>query len=159
MKKRIIVTAAITACLALWGAVWPQAETVGEPPASPQTPAVSAPEPIVTEVKLETEIDFPAEKGDLTCRALVETYHKVKGKKLPWDDYKTPRFDDEAIQAIRDVADKYDIPVELITKLIVSVDTNKHITKNNKMQKAFDSIIGQGWLHYNSVEGALNHED
>ncbi|MFQ9443832.1 MAG: hypothetical protein ACLR01_03065 [Vescimonas sp.] len=73
-----------------------------------------------------------------------ETYHKVKGKKLPWDDYKTPRFDDEAIQAIRDVADKYDIPVELITKLIVSVDTNKHITKNNKMQKAFDSIIGQG---------------
>lgn len=85
--------------------------------------------------------------------------HKVKGKKLPWDDYKTPRFDDEAIQAIRDVADKYDIPVELITKLIVSVDTNKHITKNNKMQKAFDSIIGQGWLHYNSVEGALNHED
>ena len=74
-------------------------------------------------------------------------------------DYKTPRFDDEAIQAIRNVADKYDIPVELITKLIVSVDTNKHITKNNKMQKAFDSIIGQGWLHYNSVEGALNHED
>ena len=62
MKKRIIVTAAITACLALWGAVWPQAETVWEPPASPQTPAVSAPEPIVTEVKLETEIDFPAEK-------------------------------------------------------------------------------------------------
>lgn len=62
MKKRIIVTAAITACLALWGAVWPQAETVGEPPASPQTPAVSAPEPIVAEVKLETEIDFPAEK-------------------------------------------------------------------------------------------------
>ena len=79
--------------------------------------------------------------------------------KFPWDDYKTPRIDDEAIQAIRDVADKYDIPVELITKLIVSVDTNKHITKNNKMQKAFDSIIGQGWLHYNSVEGALNHED
>ena len=65
----------------------------------------------------------------------------------------------DLIQAIRDVADKYDIPVELITKLIVSVDTNKHITKNNKMQKAFDSIIGQGWLHYNSVEGALNHED
>lgn len=28
MKKRIIVTAAITACLALCAAVWPQAETV-----------------------------------------------------------------------------------------------------------------------------------
>ena len=62
MKKRIIIAAAFTACLALCDAVWPQAETVGETPAPPQTPAVSAPEPIVAEVKLETEIDFPAEK-------------------------------------------------------------------------------------------------
>ena len=62
MKNRIIITATFAACLALCAAVWPQAETVGEPPASPQTPAVSAPEPIVAEVKLETEIDFPAEK-------------------------------------------------------------------------------------------------
>ena len=35
----------------------------------------------------------------------------------------------------------------------------KHFTKNNKMQKAFDSIIGQGWLNSNSVERAFNHED
>ena len=33
MKKRIIVTAAITACLALCAAVWPQAETVEKTPA------------------------------------------------------------------------------------------------------------------------------
>ena len=62
MKKRIIVTAAITACLALCAAVWPQAETVGETSAPPQTPAVSAPEPIAAEVKLEAEIDLPTEK-------------------------------------------------------------------------------------------------
>lgn len=62
MKKRIIIAAAFTACLALCAAVWPQAETVGETPAPPQTPAVSAPEPIVAEVKLETEIDLPQEK-------------------------------------------------------------------------------------------------
>lgn len=62
MKKRIIIAAAFTACLALCAAVWPQAETVGETPAPPQTPAVSAPEPIVAEVKLETEIDLPTEK-------------------------------------------------------------------------------------------------
>lgn len=61
MKKRIIAVA-FTACLALFDAVWPQAETVGETPAPPQTPAVSAPEPIVAEVKLETEIDLPPEK-------------------------------------------------------------------------------------------------
>ncbi len=99
------------------------------------------------------------EEGDLTCRSLVDTYYKVKGEKLPWDDYKTARFDDEAISSIEQVSEKYNIPVELITKLIVSVDKNKHITRNNKMQKAFDQIIGQGWLHYDAVEGVLDNEN
>lgn len=99
------------------------------------------------------------EEGDLSCRKLVDTYHKVKGKKLPWDDYKTPRFDDEAISAIEEVADKYDIPFELITKLIVSVDENKHITRNNKMQKAFDQIINQNWLHFNTIERVFEDEN
>ena len=83
----------------------------------------------------------------------------MKGKKLPWDSYKAPRFDEEAIVAIEEVAAKFDIPVELITKLIVSVDENKHITRNNKLQKAFDQIISQNWLHYNSIERAFDNED
>lgn len=62
MKNRIIIVAAITARLALCAAMWPQAETVGETPVLSQTPAVSAPEPIVAEAKLETEIDLPPEK-------------------------------------------------------------------------------------------------
>lgn len=62
MKKRIIIAAAFTACLALRAAMWSQAETIEETPALPQTPAVSAPEPIVAEAKLETEIDLPPEK-------------------------------------------------------------------------------------------------
>lgn len=99
------------------------------------------------------------EEGDLSCRRLVDSYYKVKGKKLPWDDYKTPRFDPEAISAIEEVADKYDIPVELITKLIVSVDENKHITRNNKMQKAFDQIINQNWLHFNAIERVFEDEN
>ncbi len=99
------------------------------------------------------------EEGDLSCRRLVDSYYKVKGKKLPWDDYKTPRFDPEAISAIEEVADKYDIPVELITKLIVSVDENKHITRNNKMQKAFDQIINQNWLHFNTIERVFEDEN
>lgn len=47
MKKRIIIAVAFTACLALCAAVWPQAETVGETPAAPQTPAVTAQGPTV----------------------------------------------------------------------------------------------------------------
>lgn len=99
------------------------------------------------------------DEGDLYCRNLVEIYFDVKGKKLPWDEYKAPRFDNEAISAIEDVAQKYQIPFELISKLIVSVDANKHVTRSNKMQKAFDQIINQSWLHYDAIEGALNHED
>ena len=49
MKKRIIVTAAITACLALCAAVWPQAETIEETPALPETPAVTTPRPTLPE--------------------------------------------------------------------------------------------------------------
>ncbi len=114
---------------------------------------------LITKSELKVIDKMWDDDGDLYCRNLVEIYYKVKGEKLPWDEYKVPRFDDEAICAIEEVAKKYQIPFELITKLIVSVDTNKHITRSNKMQKAFDQIINQNWLHYDAIEGALNNED
>lgn len=49
MKKKIIATAAIAACLALCAAVWPQAETVEEIPPSSETHAVTALQPTPTE--------------------------------------------------------------------------------------------------------------
>jgi len=99
------------------------------------------------------------EEGDLSCRKLVDTYYKIKHKKLPWHDYKVARFDEEAIASIKIVADKYNIPLELITKLIILVDEYKNITRNNKLQKSFDQIINQNWLHYNSIEKGLKDED
>ena len=114
---------------------------------------------LITKEELKVIDKMWDEEGDLTCRNLVDIYFKVKGKKLPWDEYKIPRFDNEAITAIEQVSIKHNIPVELITKLIVSVDTNKHITRNNKMQRAFDQIINQGWLHYDAVEGVINNEN
>ena len=33
------------------------------------------------------------------------------------------------------------------------------IISNNKLQKAFDQIISQNWLHYNSIERAFDNED
>lgn len=62
MKKRIIVTAAITACLALCAAVWPQAETIEETPAPHQTTTVIAPEATIVELKTEAETVLPSEK-------------------------------------------------------------------------------------------------
>lgn len=57
MKNRIIVTAAITACLALCAAVWPQAETVEETPTPSETTAVTASQPTLPEPE---ELILPA---------------------------------------------------------------------------------------------------
>ena len=62
MKKRIIVTAAITACIALCAAVWPQAETVKETPALKETTVMTAPKATVEELKTEVETVLSAEK-------------------------------------------------------------------------------------------------
>lgn len=114
---------------------------------------------LITEVELKTIDKMWDEEGDLSCRMLVNTYSKVKGKKLPWDDYKVSRFDNEAIKMIHHIADKYDLPIELITKLIIIVDCNKNLTKSNKLQKSFDQIINQGWLHYDVLKEVNSGED
>lgn len=51
-------------------------------------------------------------EGDLTKRALVDTYYKVFGERLPWDPYKEPLFDEEGIAQIKAVAEEYDLPEE-----------------------------------------------
>ena len=49
MKNRIIIAAAITACLALRAAVWPQTEKVEKTPAPSKTTAVTTPRPTLPE--------------------------------------------------------------------------------------------------------------
>ena len=81
MKKRIIIAAAFTACLALRAAMWSQAETIEETPALPQTPAVSVPEATVVELdpggRHRTEVSTcgntrsPVRTGARTCPGSV----------------------------------------------------------------------------------------
>ena len=62
MKKKIIVTTAITACIALCAAVWPQAETVDETPIPNAIPTVSTQKATVEEPKAEAKTASPTEK-------------------------------------------------------------------------------------------------
>lgn len=62
MKNRIIVTTAISACLALCAAVWPQAKTIKETPLPSKMAAVYAPKATVEELKAEGETVSPTEK-------------------------------------------------------------------------------------------------
>ena len=66
---------------------------------------------LITESELKVIDKMWDEEGDLTCRTLVDTYSRVKDEKLPWDEYKVPRFDNEAIIEIKEVSNRHNIPV------------------------------------------------
>lgn len=98
-------------------------------------------------------------EGDLSKRLLVDTYYEVYGQRLPWDPYKEPLFDEEGISEIKSVAQEYDLPEELVTKLIVTVEKNKHITRNSRLQKEFDKVMQQEWIHFDAIRDGMNNEN
>lgn len=65
----------------------------------------------------------------------------------------------EIIDRIKSAAEEADIPFELITKLIVSINNNKYIARSSKMQKEFDRLINQEWIHYENIQAGLDDED
>lgn len=100
--------------------------------------------------------------GDLYRRTLVDIYSKVKGKKLPWDEYRTPLYNKETINLIKKNCKKYDMDFELFSKLVIAIEQNKHNTRSNKLTKTFDRIINEGWLHFDAIEagkGAIENEN
>ena len=99
------------------------------------------------------------DEGDLSRRTLVDLYYEIKGKHLPWDDYKVPVFSEEVIDEIKKQCQENNIEFELISKLIVEIEANKNYTKSSRVTKAFDRIINQGWLHFETIQRGLNHED
>lgn len=98
-------------------------------------------------------------EGDLTRRSLVEIYYTVKGEKLPWDQFKMPVFPEETILEIQRLCEETDVEFELISKLIIAIDSNKNYSNTSMVTKAFDRILNQGWLHFDSIEKGLQHED
>jgi len=98
-------------------------------------------------------------EGDLSRRKLVDIYFDVYGERLPWDRYKDALYAPEIIDRIKSAAEEADIPFELITKLIVSINNNKYIARSSKMQKEFDRLINQEWIHYENIQAGLDDED
>ena len=94
MKKRIIVTAvtaAITACLALCAAVWPQAETVEKTPAPSETTAVTTPRPTLPEAE-KPVLPVVTEKKESEMLE-AESAPEVATEELP---IPVPEIEDEA---------------------------------------------------------------
>ncbi len=93
-------------------------------------------------------------EGDLSRRRLVEIYSEIMGEHLPWDDLKVPLYSEETLDIVNEMCKEYDVDFELISKLLVTVEANKHYTRGNKVQKAFDKVVNEGWLHYSNIQKA-----
>ena len=91
-------------------------------------------------------------EGDIYRRSLVDLYFEIKKKRLPWDAYRTPLFDKETLKVLDKKCSEYDLPYELISKLIISVHKNKYKTRSNSISKAFDQVINEGWIHHSNIE-------
>ena len=91
MKNRIIIAAAITVCLALCAAVWPQTEKVEKPPTPSETANVTTPRPTLPEPE---ELILPAitEKQE-SGMPEAESAPEVATEELP---IPVPEIEDEA---------------------------------------------------------------
>ena len=114
---------------------------------------------LITQEELKYIDELWDSEGDLTRRCLVDIYAEVRDKKLPWDEYKAPVFSAEVIDQIKNFCLECDVEFELISKLIIEIEANKNYTRSAMVSKAFDRIINQGWLHFDSIEKGLKNEN
>ena len=99
------------------------------------------------------------DEGDLSRRSLVEIYAEVKGQKLPWDNYRKAKYDEETINLLHSLCAKYEVPFDLVSKLMISVDNSKFYTRSAVTAKNVERILNEGWLHFEAIREGLNHED
>ena len=124
-------------------------------------------------LQLEVETDFELitmdelkmidkmweDEGDLSRRALVDIYAEVKGTQLPWDRYRQAKYDVETLTLLQNLCEKYDVPFELMSKLMISVDNSKFYTRSSVTAKHVERILNEGWLHFEAIREGLKHED
>jgi len=91
MKRRFIVTTAITACLALCAAVWPQTEKVEKIPAPSEKTAVTTPRPTLPEAE-KPVLPVVTEKKESEMPE-AESAPEVATEELP---IPVPEIEDEA---------------------------------------------------------------
>lgn len=115
--------------------------------------------PLITIEELKAIDSMWDNEGDLSRRCLVDIYYEVKGERLPWDKYKVPVFSEDVINEIKKQCKKNDIEFEMMSKLIIGIEANKNYTRGNMVTKAFDRVMNQGWLHFESIEKGLNNEN
>lgn len=114
---------------------------------------------LITQDELKMIDQMWENEGDLSRRALVETYYEVRGERLPWDRFKHAKYDEETIATITSPCETYNVPFELISKLLIAVDNTKFYTRSAVSDREVEKIMNQGWLHYERIREGLDHEN
>lgn len=113
---------------------------------------------LITIEELEAIDKLWDDEEDLTRRSLVDLYHEVMGKRLPWDDYKKPIFDNSTLEEISALCDKHDIAEDLINKLLIETNKYKHFTNKTILDKSITKILNRKYLHKTLVE-EIGHDN
>lgn len=123
------------------------------------------------ELELETGLDLITidelriidamwdKEGDISRRELCDLYYRIKKKYLPWDEYKTPIFDEDVVEKIKKACEINNLPYEMVSKLIISIAENKNYARSSIVSKDFDKILNEGWLHFENIQRGLLNEN
>lgn len=114
---------------------------------------------LITIEELKTIDKMWEDEGDLTRRAVVDIYYEVMNDRLPWDQYKYAKYVSSTVEKIHQLCEKYDIPFDLVAKLLISVDNTKFYTRSSVSAREVEKIMNQGWLHFEKIQEGLNHEN
>ena len=114
---------------------------------------------LITMDELKTIDRMWENDGDLTRRTLVDLYFHIKGVKLPWDEYRVPLYHEDTIAILKQTCDEFDMEYDMLAKLVIAIENNKHYTRGKKVNEAFDKIVKEGWLHYENIKRAKEEVD
>mgnify|MGYP005795237579 CR=1 FL=1 len=80
------------------------------------------------------------------------------GVRLPWDQYKKAKYDQETLDTIHQLCEKHDVPFDLMSRLMSAVDNSKFYTRSSETTKEVEKVLNQGWLHFNRIREELEDD-
>ena len=79
--------------------------------------------------------------------------------RLPWDRYKRAKYGRDTIALIEELCGKYEVPFDLMSKLMIAVDNSKFYTRTAVAAKDVQRILNEGWLHFDQIQEGLRNEN
>lgn len=113
---------------------------------------------LITVEELKAIDEIWDEELDLSRRTLVELYEKLTGERLPWYEYKEPLVDSDTVCELEKLAEKNNIPFDLVRNVILLTYRGKNYSNQRVLREGLDQLLNQQWLHHDILK-VIEHED